>query len=120
MTLTDIVVAAFLLAGTGVMLMATTGLLRFGDVFMRMHAATKSSTVGVGMIVIGVGIFFADPLVSIKLAALSAVYFFVAATGAQVLASASHAARVPVVNETWIDELYEATEPDEQLPPVEK
>lgn len=121
MNLTEILVSVFLVAGTVVMLLASTGLLRFGDVFLRMHAATKSSTLGVGFIVIGVGIFFGEPLITIKLLALSAIYFFAAATGAQVLASASHASRVKMVKETWIDEMaeHEAPEaPTEPLPPA--
>lgn len=126
MTITEILVSAFLLAGALVMLLATTGMLRFGDVFLRMHAATKSSTVGVGMIVIGVAIFFGDLLVAAKLLALAGIYFFVAATGAQVMGSASHAARIPMVKETWIDELAHnkrvANEtldaPEETLPTV--
>ena len=118
MTLVEILVSLFLLAGMGVMLLASIGLLRFGDVFLRMHAATKSSTLGIGFIIIGVGLFFGEPLITIKLAAIGAIYFFAAATGAQVLASASHATRVNMVKETWIDELSDQApaSPDEQLP----
>jgi multicomponent Na+:H+ antiporter subunit G len=121
MTLVEFIVSALLLAGAAVMLMATTGLLRFSDIYLRMHAATKSSTLGVGCIVVGVGLYFSEPLITIKLLALSAIYFFAAATGAQVLASASHAARVPMAKETWIDELAEREAPDaptEPLPPA--
>lgn len=120
MTLVEILVSFFLLAGVAVMLLASIGLLRFGDVFLRMHAATKSSTLGVGFIVVGVGLFFGEPLITIKLAALSAIYFFAAATGAQVLASASHATRVPMVKETWIDQLADGESLTEPASPDEK
>lgn len=107
MNIAEIFVSALILLGACVMLLASIGMLRFGDVYLRMHAATKSSTLGVGLIIVGVGLFFTEPLVIIKLLALGAIYFFVAATGAQVLASASHAIRNPMVKETWIDELAE-------------
>jgi len=118
MNIEDILVSIFLLAGMAVMLLASIGLLRFGDVFLRMHAATKSSTLGIGFIIIGVGLFFGEPLITIKLAALSAIYFFATATGAQVLASASHATRVRMVKETWIDELAEREAPEAPTDPL--
>lgn len=107
MSLPEILVSAIIIIGACVMLTASIGLLRFGDVYLRMHAATKASTLGICLIILGVGVFFTEPLVIIKLLALGAIYFLVSATGAQVLASASHAIRMPMVKETWIDELAE-------------
>lgn len=120
MTLAEILVSLFLLAGTAVMLLASISLHRFGDVYLRMHGAMKSSGWGISLVIIGVALYFGDPLIAIKLLALSFIYFFTAATGAQVLASASHAIRAPMVKETWIDELAEheaANAGGEALPP---
>ncbi|MEM0899279.1 MAG: monovalent cation/H(+) antiporter subunit G [Pseudomonadota bacterium] len=41
------------LAGLAFLLVATIGLLRFEDVFQRMHAATKAGTLGAGLILMG-------------------------------------------------------------------
>ena len=43
----DLVASIALLAGVVLMLLASIGLVRFPDVFTRMHAATKAATVGV-------------------------------------------------------------------------
>ena len=42
--------------GAAFVLIAGIGLHRFPDVFARMHAAGKASTVGLGLILLGVGI----------------------------------------------------------------
>lgn len=52
MTPVETIVGALLLAGCTFMLLATVGLWRFDDVFSRIHAATKASTLGVLLIVI--------------------------------------------------------------------
>jgi len=105
MNITEFLTAAALLVGTVVMLFSSVGLLRFPDVFMRMHAATKASTLGIGFILISAAIFFGDGLVTTKLVALIVIYFFTAPIGAQVLAHGAHRARTPMSDQTWIDEL---------------
>lgn len=104
-TIKLIVIALFLGIGTTIMLLAAFGLIRFGDVFLRAHAATKASTLGIGFIMAGVAVYFADPLVTFKLIALTAIYFLTSPIGAQVLTYGAHCAGVPKVKETWIDEL---------------
>ncbi|MBK9745653.1 MAG: monovalent cation/H(+) antiporter subunit G [Chloroflexi bacterium] len=110
MTLANILISVLLLLGALIMVLASVGLLRFGDVYLRMHAGTKASTLGIGFIMIGTALYFSDALLTIKLIALGVIYFFTAPTGAQVLARAAHIARTPTVKETWIDELDEAGE----------
>ncbi len=108
MTIPEIIVGGLLLLGTIVRLLASIGMLRFGDIYLRMHAATKASVTGLGLMVIATVIFYGDPLLTVKLIALSVIYFFTSPTGSQVLASAAHRAGYPRVKETWIDELADA------------
>ncbi len=108
MTITEVLIGLLLLVGALIMLLASVGLLRFGDVYLRMHAGTKASTLGIGFVMVGAALYFGDALLTIKLIALGAIYFFTAPTGAQVLARAAHIARTPMVKETWIDELKES------------
>ncbi len=114
MTPLEIVVSIFLIAGTIIRLLSTIGLLRFGDVYMRMHASTKASTLSIGFIMIAVALHFGDPLLTIKLIALGVIYFFTSPTGSQVLAHSAHIAGNPMVKETWIDELTSTYPPVEQ------
>lgn len=45
--------AVFLLAGAGFFLVGTLGILRFPDVYTRIHALTKADNLGLGLIVFG-------------------------------------------------------------------
>jgi len=53
MTLSDILSAALLIAGAIFFLAGTLGLLRFPDVYTRLHALTKADNVGLGLMVAG-------------------------------------------------------------------
>ena len=107
MTPLELLVAAFLIFGSMVALLSAIGLLRFGDVYLRMHASTKAATLGIGFIMLGTALYFGETLITIKLVALLAIYFFTSPTGTQVLARAAHISGTPMVKETWIDELSE-------------
>jgi multicomponent Na+:H+ antiporter subunit G len=49
--LSDYLSAVLLLAGAGFFLAGTVGLLRFPDVYTRLHALTKADNVGLGLVV---------------------------------------------------------------------
>jgi len=53
MTLIDYLSAALLIAGAIFFLAGTLGLLRFPDVYTRLHALTKADNVGLGLIMAG-------------------------------------------------------------------
>lgn len=51
-TFLDIAVALMLLVGAAFLLVGALGLVRFKDFFMRLHAPTKASTLGLGGVLI--------------------------------------------------------------------
>lgn len=53
MTIAELVSAVLIAAGAGFFLAGTVGLLRFPDVYTRLHALTKADNVGLGLIVAG-------------------------------------------------------------------
>ncbi len=53
MILSDYLSTALLIAGAGFFLAGTLGLLRFPDVYTRLHALTKADNVGLGLLVVG-------------------------------------------------------------------
>jgi len=53
MQVTELLTLFMLLAGAGFFLAGTVGLLRFPDVYTRLHALTKADNVGLGFIVAG-------------------------------------------------------------------
>ncbi|HEM7758965.1 Na+/H+ antiporter subunit G [Acinetobacter baumannii] len=55
----EIIVSIFLVFGAFFMLIGSIGMVRLPDLFMRLHAPTKSSTLGLGSFLIASMIFFA-------------------------------------------------------------
>lgn len=53
MTPVDVLSSLLLIAGAGFFLAGTVGLLRFPDVYTRLHALTKADNVGLGLMVMG-------------------------------------------------------------------
>lgn len=58
--MTEILAWVFMLAGVIFLFAAVFGLLRFADPLQRIHATTKSGTVGAGLILVGVMIHMGD------------------------------------------------------------
>lgn len=56
--LIEIIISIFLLVGGLLSLLGAIGILRLPDVYGRLHAATKSATLGVISIIIGVFLYF--------------------------------------------------------------
>jgi len=56
MTLIDLISSVLLIAGGVFFLAGTLGLLRFPDVYTRLHALTKGDNVGLGLVVAGLAV----------------------------------------------------------------
>ncbi len=55
---TEGLVIVLLLIGSGFLLVGSIGLSRLPDFFMRLHAPTKASTLGIGGVLIASGLYF--------------------------------------------------------------
>lgn len=124
MKMTEIIIvsliALFLLAGAFFTLVAAIGVIRLPDTYTRLHAASKSSTLGVGMTLIGVFIYFAYYQAAFDTQLLLAVLFiFISApVGAHLIArSAFHSDVEPyqltILNELKRDETGSEVETEE-------
>ncbi len=56
MLMTDLLTAVLLIAGAVFFLAGTVGLLRFPDVYTRLHALTKADNVGLGLVILGLAL----------------------------------------------------------------
>lgn len=101
------VAMALLLVGAFFLTVGTVGLLRLPDVYNRMHATTKATTLGAssvflaGFVVFGPGGAGLTSLVGIVF------LFLTAPTGAHLISRAAHRMGVPLHGEdaTWPDEV---------------
>lgn len=103
--MTSVIAGFFLLVGAAFMLLAALGVLRMPDLFMRLQATSKATTLGVGCLMLGVAIRFGD-LGTVARAGAIVVFFFVTAPiAAHVIARAAYFLGAVLWNQTIIDEL---------------
>lgn len=103
--MTEAAGSTLMLVGAAFMLLAGAGVVRMPDLFMRMQAATKASTLGMGCVVLAVAVHFGE--LGITTRALATIFFvcFTAPVAAHKIARASYFARVPLWEGTVVDEL---------------
>ena len=101
----EILVATLMLAGAIFMFLASIGLLRMPDLYLRMSATTKAGTLGAGLILIGAAIFFADLGVSTRAIATIIFLLTTASVSAHMLARAAFFDGVPLWEGTIINEM---------------
>ena len=101
--MSDWIAALLIVAGAGFCLVAGVGVVRLGDVFARMHAATKAGTLGLALICIAVMVEaetwgeVIEPLV---------VFLFMIASapvGAHLIGCAAFRTRVPLDPKTVLE-----------------
>jgi multicomponent Na+:H+ antiporter subunit G len=83
------IVIALLLMGSAFTVFAGVGIVRFPDVFIRMHAATKVGTLGSGLIMAGVAVHFADPAVVVRCILIAVFLLLTAPIGAHMIGRAA-------------------------------
>lgn len=108
----DIVICLFLLSGAFFLVSGSIGILRFPDVYTRLHAATKSSTLGVAGIMIGAFLFLyvENGIVSGKL--LLGIFFVLltAPVSGHMISRAAYRAGVPLWDKSVQDDYAEDLE----------
>lgn len=102
--MSEIITAVCLVGGGLFAFVAGLGLARMPDVFIRMHAATKAGTLGVGLIMAAVAVNFADLGMTIRAFAGIAFLIITAPVAAHLIGRAAYREGVPLWRETAVDE----------------
>lgn len=102
--MTDIATAVLWLGGSAFALLAAVGVLRMPDVFTRMQASTKASTLGLGCLLIGAALQMGDFASFFRIACIGAFVLLTTPVSGLVIARASYFARVPLWKGTVLDE----------------
>jgi len=110
--------AVLLVVGAFFMLLAGLGVLRLPDLFMRLQAATKASTLGVGCMLLAAAIHFQDLAVTTRAVLIIAFFFLTAPVGAHMIARAGYGVGVPLWEGTIMDELRDQSRAERQPAPV--
>lgn len=104
----EILGAIIMFIGSTFMLIGAIGVVRMPDLMSRMHASTKAATFGMGLVFIGIAVFFfnlgdtARACIGILFIALTAP------VGSHVIARAAYFMDIQLWEGTVVDELKEA------------
>jgi len=101
----DVLVAVALLAGAGFIFVAALGVVRFPDLFTRMHAASKAGSLGLGCVLVGVAISFPEPAVIVKCLLVLVFVFLTTPIAAHMIGRAAYLLKVPFWKGTVADDL---------------
>lgn len=112
----EIICAVLIYIGLAFMVIASVGLLRMPDFYIRMSAITKASSLGLGFIVLGTGIYFNTPSILTKVLAIIFFVFLTSPVSAHVIARAAFRDKVPFWKKTILDDFKPFLRQHQALP----
>lgn len=101
--------AVIVLVGAAFMLLASIGIVRMPDVYNRIQAGTKASTLGVVLALVGLGLY--EPGWLPKLSVIAVFVLLTNPLSSHALARAAHAAGTPLADGSVRDALAEFKAP---------
>jgi multicomponent Na+:H+ antiporter subunit G len=112
-SLLDALSAVLLLGGVFLSVVAGLGVVRFPDVFSRMHAATKPATLGLLLVLLGAALRMDDGSDAVKMLLVAAFQFLTAPVAAHMIGRAAYRSGIGALDELVVDELKDAAPPRE-------
>lgn len=97
--------SVFLIAGTLLLLIAGIGIVRMPDLFLRMSASTKASTLGTGCILVAAMLYFGETVIVLRAFLIIAFIFLTAPVSAHMIARAAYRGGAKLYDKTQINEL---------------
>lgn len=104
MILFDILTAFFLLVGSILALLASIGILRLPDTFLRMQASSKASTLGLACLLAGAAFQLTDVSSIIRLGSIAAFIMLTAPLSAHIVARSTLHRSTPLWKGTILNE----------------
>lgn len=105
----NIIVSVFVLAGAFFSLLAAIGVIRFPDVYTRMHAATKAPAFGILLFLTAAAFFFADFYTTAISLMIVVFIFLTAPVASHIISRVAHLLNTEIWYKTKIDELANDT-----------
>lgn len=104
-SLHDVIGGLFLVGGTSFLLLGSLGLVRMPDIYNRIQAGTKATTLGTLLTLLGVAFF--QPAWSLKLLLIGIFLIFTNPVSSQILARAAHRSGQGRLPASQVDRLAE-------------
>jgi multicomponent Na+:H+ antiporter subunit G len=100
----DWITGVLALIGATLVLLAAVGIVRMPDLFTRMQAATKASTLGLGCLLAAAAIALADSSAVVRAISIGAFVMLTSPVSNHVIARAAYLTKVPLWDGTVTDE----------------
>jgi multicomponent Na+:H+ antiporter subunit G len=114
--MTEWLSGGLLIAGATLALLAAVGVLRMPDVFTRMQASTKASTLGLGCLLVALAVRHPEFSFVVRAGSIAAFILLTTAVGAHVIARAAALGGAPLWQGTVVDERPDTSRPDGARP----
>ena len=103
--MTDYIIIFLATLGAAFVLLAAVGILRMPDLYLRISVTTKAATLGIGLILLCVAVYFGEA--SIATRALAIIFFLLltAPVGAHLIGRASYFVNTPLWKNSVMDDL---------------
>jgi len=103
----EILTAFLLISGSVFSFVAALGMLRLPDTIIRMHAATKAGSLGTGLLLIALAVFFRETGITLRALATIVFLLLTAPVAAHLIGRAAYHSGIKLWHKTWIDHLRE-------------
>jgi multicomponent Na+:H+ antiporter subunit G len=100
----EIISSLFIVAGVIFIVISAIGLLRLPDFYIRISAITKAISLGITMILLGIGIYFNELIVGGKVLLIILFMFLTSPVAAHIIARAAIKNKVKFWEKTLLDE----------------
>jgi len=103
--MTDVLIMIFSGLGVLFILIASVGIVRMPDFFLRLSVTVKATTLGIGFILLSTVVFFGDLSVATKALAIVLFLFITSPVGAQLLGRVSYFTGTKLWKNSVLDDL---------------
>src|SRR5690554_4134827 len=112
----DIIIGVLCTIGAVAILLASIGILRMPDFYLRLSVTVKAATLGVGVLLIAAAIVFNEPEVTSKVVAIILFLLLTAPVAAHMIARTGYRSDITTWKDTWLDDLdkFKETEKEEE------
>ena len=114
----DVLASVFWLLGAMFCLLAAIGVVRMPDLFTRMQAGSKASTLGMAFLLAGTAVDMGDGSVLARAATIAAFIMLTTPVAAHAVSRAAYLTNVPLWSGTVVDERRDAEEAEAATPSV--
>lgn len=115
-----ILTSFFLIAGSFFIMLAALGILKFPDLYTRMHAASKAVSFGSGLMLLATVLYFKSWFVAVEAILIIVFIFLTTPVASHMISRIAYLLKIPLWEKSTVDELKLKSWPQDQKSKSEK